>query len=133
MRPIWEAAAEADQRLRADDPRLNGLVVLQHGDGSHFVWDSAFYVRARSPGVPPEPQPPDESGDGEADDAAWAEHYRLDDLDRNENRWIVVFTEHHGFHVYGEGDVERIRYYRGIGNDADVGALEVAELGGGRS
>jgi len=71
MKPRYSAAMteakKRDEKLRADDPRLRGYTVLQHEDGSHFCWDSAFAVRWRG--------------------------------------YLMVFTEHHGYHVYDNNDV----------------------------
>jgi hypothetical protein len=52
MKPRYSAAMteakKRDEKLRANDPRLNiGGVYLSHDDGSSFFWQSAFIQRWR--------------------------------------------------------------------------------------
>jgi hypothetical protein len=74
---IREAEALAnkyDKTLLATDPRFRRSVVIDHDDGSHFQWDSAFLMRKEN--------------------------------------WILVFTEHHRFHVYDADDVHYRQFQR---------------------
>lgn len=71
-----EKAAKYDQKLRADDPRFNRTTVVQHEDGSHFLFMNAFACK-----------------------------HRIDDPSFGPQEFIIVFTEHFGTHVYSSDEV----------------------------
>lgn len=48
LRKIREIAEEYDTKLLATDPRFRRAVTLNHEDGSHLHFDSAFLMRIQS-------------------------------------------------------------------------------------
>lgn len=78
-------AQEIDKDLRATDPRFRNAVYLRHEDGSTFIWNNAFL------------------------DYTEVHANALFDME-----YVIVFTEHHGFHVYNTDDVIDVFYMRDI-------------------
>lgn len=89
MQRVHAVAQEIDKTLRADDPRLSGAVVLHHEDGAALFYDSAFLMRYY-----------------DAEHGNWG-------ACTTPGEWIMVFTEHHGFHVYPVDDLVSFQQYRG--------------------
>lgn len=76
LKIVMDKAEEYDKVLRADDPRFDHLTIVQHEDGSHFLFMNAFACSYSF---------------------VW-DKYGL-------QKYIVVFTEHHGTHAYSEDEV----------------------------
>lgn len=77
MKEVREKAANMNAELRADDPRLHGAVVARHQDGAFLFFEGAFFVTIPGPGV-----------------------VTINSRTMEYADWCVIFTEHHGFHVY---------------------------------
>lgn len=110
---IQDLAAAHDKYMRADDDRFSQIVIVTHEDGSTFRWHNAWAARVTA----------DEylgpSGRSiRADWAAWdADPFGLADYPReslNEIGWLIVFTEHHGFHLFHCGDLLSYAVYRRV-------------------
>lgn len=93
MQQVWQVAKEIDSKLRATDPRLRGSVYLRHDDGSTLIYENAFLMRYHNPN--------EELNEVVTTGLAYS--YPGD--------WILVFTEHHGFHVYAVDDLDTYRQY----------------------
>lgn len=76
MKIATDKANEYDKTLRADDKRFDRTTVVNHEDGSHFLFMNAF---------------------------ACSYGFTHEKLGKQE--YILVFTEHHGTHVYSSDDV----------------------------
>ena len=80
MSPYQEAlevAEKYNKTLLATDPRFNRTTIIQHEDGSHFLFMNAFACSYQA-----KPHPT-----------------------LGEQNFILVFTEHHGIHVYDKDEV----------------------------
>lgn len=71
-----DLAASFDKKLLATDPRFNRTTIVQHEDGSHFLFMNAFACK-----------------------------HSVDHPTLGRQYFIVVFTEHHGTHVYDADEV----------------------------
>lgn len=87
-------ATSFDKKLLATDPRFNRTTVVQHEDGSHFLFMNAFACSHN------------------------ASHPTL-----GRQSFVVVFTEHHGTHVY---DADEVRV-RCIGSERGSHKIEPLE------
>ena len=81
MKRVHAIAEMLDKHLRADDSRLQHCVLILHEEGTTLFFRNAFLKRYH---------------DGEHGD--WGDS-------ENPGEWIMVFTEHHGFHVYPVDDL----------------------------
>lgn len=81
MKRVHAVAEMLDKNLRADDPRLQHCVLILHEEGTTLFFRNAFFKRYH---------------DGEHGNWGDSEH---------PGEWIMVFTEHHGFHVYPVDDL----------------------------
>lgn len=85
MQKVYDIAKSVDSKLTAT--MFSGYVAVHHDDGSHFFFKNAFATRyiikfdGQIPG---------------------------DVKKIKKENWIVVFTEHHGFHVFAEVDLHHI-------------------------
>lgn len=77
MQRIYKIAEQIDNGLTAYD--FPYVVVVRHEDGSHFVWDDAFAMIYFD----------SEHTDNDSGNAV-----------ERPGEWLMVFTEHHLFHVY---------------------------------
>lgn len=72
-----EKAAEYDKTLLANNDGFNKVTVVKHEDGSHFMFMNAFAIR-----------------------------YDFVHQVLGDSSYFLVFSEHHGCHVYDCDDVE---------------------------
>ncbi len=88
-KPLQEQYALAEMiqsKLRGDDPRLMGAVLIRHGDGSVLFFENSFAEQ----------------------------HERNKAYDNKKfdySDWWYIFSEHHGVHVYADDEV-KIRQYK---------------------
>lgn len=73
---VEEIAKSVDKTLLATDPRLRGAVSIAHEDGSFFLFRDAFACKHT------------------------VEHKTL-----GPQSFVIVFTEHYGFHIYDQSEV----------------------------
>lgn len=84
-RYLKEARAKAEAmhgELRSDDSRFKCALAVRHDDGSFLFFESAFFETLPGPGV-----------------------VAIDGCTMEYSDWCVIFTEHHGFHVYAWDEV----------------------------
>jgi hypothetical protein len=119
MKKVHDLAAWFDAGLLASDAIFDNTVIVKHEDGTtyHFEFASCFTLLH-----------PDFLTDYEKSAlACWDRHDGADADDetpelteaappigREEIGWLVVFTEHHGFHVFARGDLDRYGQYKRI-------------------
>jgi hypothetical protein len=93
-----ETRAKAiDEALRADDPRLGRTVVVQHQDGTHYTFQSAFALLLE----PVEDVRVPYGGDNPG-------HMTM------RLGLLGVFTEHNGYHVFPVDDLAMYEQYEGV-------------------
>lgn len=81
MQRVYDVAAEIDKDLKATDPRFRHSVYLIHEEGTTLFFENAFIVR-------------------------YYDRLHRDWGDCSfQGEWAMVFTEHHGFHVYPLDDL----------------------------
>jgi len=78
MRRAWEVAKNYDKNLRADDCKFNRAVQIIHEEGTTYFFHSAFLMTWKDPATQHDPK-----------NAA-----------ERQGEWLIVFTEHQGFHVF---------------------------------
>lgn len=85
MQKVYDIAKSVDSKLTAT--MFSGYVAVHHDDGSHFFFKNAFAARYTTKVDSPAPNGV---------------------KTKEKENWIVVFTEHHGFHVFAEVDLHHI-------------------------
>jgi len=83
MRRAHDVAADYNVKLKATDPRLNFCVRIIHEEGTIYFFERAFLMQWKDPSVTPDPQ----------------------NAGERQGEWLLVFTEHHGFHVFAFDDL----------------------------
>lgn len=91
MQRVWKVAEKLELEVARGD--LYGSVLLQHEDGTVLFYNYAFLMRYYDP----------EHGNWGACSTP--------------GQWILVFTEHHGFHVY---PVDDLTAYRQMGKSVQI-------------
>lgn len=88
MQQVYEVAREIDSHLTAFDFPPGSVVVISHDDGSRLVFHNAFIT----------------------------EYFHPDNIDHCEypGEWLLVFTEHHAFHVYHKADLSSWGEYQKV-------------------
>jgi hypothetical protein len=71
MKKVHEFAEFLDKKFTAYDFKPNGIVRVNHGDGTRYEFHCAFAKLVTC----------------------------------NEQEWLMVFSEHNGFHVFSVGDL----------------------------
>lgn len=102
LQEAYTRAEALDAKLRADDPRLEGGVLVRHNDGTVLFFNSAFaevHERDKS----------------------------LDSPGLEYDDWWFIFTEHHDVHVYAQDEV-RVRVYQRGGRAGEVAKAALALL-----
>jgi hypothetical protein len=84
MKRVYEIAKTMDESLRSDEPRFGHCVMILHEEGTTLFYRNAYIVKYYDP----------ENTDSK----------NLSDCE-SPGEWIMVFTEHHGFHVYPKDDL----------------------------
>ena len=82
LREMLNLQEKLEEYVRSDDPRMSGAVSINHLDGSHLYFNNAWY----------EIFPAGMGYDGPVD-------------------WILIFTEHHGSHLYHSEDLTYWEHY----------------------
>jgi hypothetical protein len=90
MSKVHDLAEQYDKALRADAFPYDQFVQIAHGDGTRYEFRAAFMLVLR--------------------DSRYT--YAFEGLDKQ--GWILVFTEHHGFHVFHEDDLKSFGVYRRV-------------------
>lgn len=91
MQTVYEVARQIDANLTAYDFHGDRVVTISHEDGTRLVFHCAFLQV----------------------------YFHPDHQDRCEHpgEWILVFTEHHGFHVYHRDDLSSYSEYKRVRRD----------------
>ena len=95
IKKIYKAAKEYDSKLQANDKRFRYTVHITNMDGSVFTFDSAFLMTMD-------------------DELYKGRHPNPGPNDSEYEKWIIVFSEHHGYHVYHETDLTFWAQYKRI-------------------
>lgn len=82
LKEARERAAEFQSELRSDDPRFQGALAVRHEDGSFLFFENAFFAISPGPGA-----------------------VSVGGRTMEYSDWCIIFTEHHGFHVYSWDEV----------------------------
>lgn len=88
MQNVRRLAEEIGAKLLATDSRFDGSVHLVHDDGSAFFFSHAF-VTKHTRKIPPQEL------------KTW--------MTSDNEEWLVVFTEHHGIHIFAGDEVLSVR------------------------
>ena len=86
-------AEEYDKKLQSTDPRFCHSVRIIHEEGTVLAFNHAFIMRWKDPAVEP---------------GGWGA------IGQSGGVWVIVFTEHHGFHLYPRGDLYDFAEYQRI-------------------
>jgi len=100
MKRIHAVAAEMDEHLRADDLRLQHSVMILHEEGTTLFYRNAYLVKYY------------DSLHGD-----WG-------ASENPGEWIMIFTEHHGFHVYPVDDLSWFQELQFVESERHYDSLE---------
>lgn len=88
MRRVWEVAKKMDESLLATNPGFQNKVLVRHEEGTTLFYENAFAMRYY---------------DKDGVKHCWG--------NKHPNEWLLVFTEHHGFHVYPLDDLDDWRQF----------------------
>ena len=97
-----EVARKYDEGLRATDPRFNFCVHIIHEEGTIYFFEHAFLMEWKDPEVLPNPE-----------NAA-----------KRQGEWLLVFTEHQGFHVFSFDDLYCYDQYSKVHLEPEVLVLK---------
>lgn len=100
MKRVHAVAEEINKTLRADDPRLQHYVLILHEEGTTLFFRNAYLVRYHDP-----------------------QHGNWGDSE-HPGEWIMVFTEHHGFHVYPVDDLSWFQELQAVISERFFATLE---------
>ena len=92
MKRAHKMAEAYDKDLLATDSRFSRAVKLVHEEGTLLFFESAFLLKWKDPEVKP---------------GAWG-------ACETAGQWLLVFTEHHGFHVYPLDDLSSWTMYEHV-------------------
>lgn len=81
MQRVYDRAAEYDKSFLSTNDRYRNVVMIVHEEGTILWYRNAFVMKYYD----------EKHGDWGASE--------------NPGQWIMVFTEHHGFHVYPIDDL----------------------------
>lgn len=83
LKKIRKFVEQYDAKLLATDKRFRKAVHVIHEEGTTMFFENAFLMK-KTVKIPPE---------------------KLSRIGPDEDIWIIIFTEHHGFHIYHKDDL----------------------------
>jgi len=83
MQRAYDVAKKYDETLTAIDARFNFCVRIIHEEGTYYWFECAFLVMWKDPQTVHDPS----------------------NADEHQGEWLIVCTEHQGFHVFAPGDL----------------------------